>query len=198
MQIIILKEHLQNKAADLAGGRAKSEPHALLDFLVFFFNPRDLRFGASQEKTGLPSRVARQRRQVELGSARGTGHTPSRTHTPTFHLEERPAPGEARRGGGGWGILQFFPESKKKADGNPPPSPSCSRANAEPSFPASSPPPPPLRPTRGAQRRPRSRAQTHTGCKLPLRELPALLLTPREAPGPQPRPLPPWCPRWTA
>ena len=48
-----------------------------------------------------------------------------RTHTPSFHEQERAAPGEARRSSGGWGFLQFFPESKKKADGNPPPSPSC-------------------------------------------------------------------------
>lgn len=130
-------------------------------------------------------------------------HRPGRpphtlTHARLSTRRKRPAPGEARRGearrgggGGGWGFLQFFPESKKKPDGNPPPSPSCSQPNAELSFPASSPAPPAPCARLAALGGDRAPAQTHTGCKLPLRELPALLPVPWEAAGPPPRAPPP-------
>ena len=87
-QIKILKEHLQNKASDLAGGWTGrvGTPRSPRFPSIFFLNPRDSRFGASQKKKkknpGLPSRVVRRRRQqVELGSARGARHThPAHAH----------------------------------------------------------------------------------------------------------------------
>lgn len=143
---------------------------------------------AKKKNPGLSSRVARRGGGRSRSAPPGSSATHPHARTRLSTRRKRPAPGEARRGGGGgWGFLQFFPESKKKPDGNPPPSPSCSQANAELSFPASSPAPPAPCARLAALGGDRAPAQTHTGCKLPLRELPALLPDPWEAAGPPPR-----------
>nr|XP_031302494.1 extensin-like [Camelus dromedarius] len=135
----------------------------------------------------------------DVGSAQAQAPTQphSRTHhNPSVPLAERSAPREAmtRRRRPAWVVFNISFRVEKESSGNLPPSPSC-RGVPEPSFhfPASA---PPRAPTRCAQATPvLPRTQEHTSCKLPLRELPALLPAPQGGGRPPPpRPSLPWSP----
>lgn len=174
------------------GGRAETEPHALVGFLVVFFLIHVIcALGQAKKKPGTPLPSCAAAAAAAAGRARlgpGVRHTPWRTHTPrSTRRNERP-PERRDEAATAGGFYSSFPSRKRKQTGTRrPPLPARELTPSRASqLPAQLPPLP--RPTRCAQRRPRSRARRHTGCKLPLAELPALLPLPPppEAAAPPP------------
>ena len=125
-QIKILKEHLQNKASDLAGGWTGrvGTPRSARFPSIFFFNPRDSRFGASQKKktkkkpgTPLPScAAAAAAGRARLGPGRPP-HTPcARTRCRSTSRNERP-PERRDEAAATGGFYSSFPSRKRKQTG---------------------------------------------------------------------------------
>ncbi|XP_059961212.1 nascent polypeptide-associated complex subunit alpha, muscle-specific form-like [Mesoplodon densirostris] len=138
--------------------------------------------------------VARQRRQVELGSARGARHTHPRARTRRRSTSKNELPPERRDEAAAAGVFySSFPSRKRKQTGTRrPPLPASeltpSRASQLPAQLTH--PPPPTPDSRHSATTALPRTQAHTACKLPLREHPALLPAPRGAAA-RPRRAPP-------